>query len=218
MDGGRLRFVCHYCQTTSPKAGCVGCAELHAAWVALGTSHGGREIAQPQTVELSGPGLVLTLRTDPSGNIVVIVMATLTLLILLGVSLAMPIPAGVALILATLGAVCVCGIVLSLRGISRRDVLRLADGVLTTSSGSKVAEIRADTISQLVVHATHTAHSHRSFLRTTLRCVLLARTAQGDVPLLTAPLHDVRYIEALIERQLWIVDDPSQNSLATAPC
>lgn len=34
--------------------------------------------------------------------------------------------------------------------------------------------------------------------------------------MLTAPLQDLRFIESLIERQLWINDDPGQNALTTA--
>lgn len=216
MDGSHLSLVCHHCQSSAPLEACKGCTELRAAWYALGTSHQGREIVQPKTVALSGPGLVLTWRMDPLDGIIPIAAASFVIVSLFSVLFLSPKPGEIAPVLAVLIAVAVLGIVVSVRRLLHRVVLRLADGALTVTDRSKVTALRADAIAQLVVHATHTARTHRSALHTGLRCVLVARTPRGDVPLLTAPLQDLRFIESLIERQLWISDDPGQNALTTA--
>jgi hypothetical protein len=216
MQDDRLRLVCHYCQTTSVKDGCTACAELRATWAALAESHAGREVPRPHTVEVSGPGLVLTHRDPRGGWIAILVISVLMLAQLALVLLLTRRPEDLFVVFAILGAVCLIGVAFSIRGLLRRRVIRVVDGALTFGEGSKTTSIPSAAISQLVVHANHSSYSHKSHLRTFLSAQLLARTPQGDVPMLKGPFEDVRFVESQIERHLWIQDVPRQNALTTS--
>lgn len=221
MVGGRVALVCHYCQTTTVKEGCTACAELRATWSALATTHAGRDIPKPDTVEVTAPGaagglLVLTQRDSRAGWIVILVMSALVFAHLGFVLLLTRRPQEIAIIFAVIGSICLVGVVFAIRGLRRRLILRIDGGVLTRSEGSRATTLAAGTIAQLVVHANHSSYSHKSHLRTFVSAKLLARTGSGDVSLLEASLEDVRFIEAQIERHLWIQDDPRQNVVTTS--
>lgn len=216
MRDDRVRLFCHHCQIASPAEGCPGCAELRATWLSLAASHMGGEIPRPDTVERSGPGLVLTQRQSRGGYIAILVLSVMVLGHLTLVHTLSPRPEEIVIVLAVLAVFCLLGVFMSIRGLLHRVVLRLADGALTVTDRSKITTIPAASIAQLVVHANLRSSTHKNALRHYLGCQLLARTAGGDVPLLRGSLEDVRFIESLIERQLWIHDDPRHNVLTTS--